>query len=125
MYNQREEYAKNSLYLGHLFGGVTTVEAITYAGLRLRFGELSPQTSSFIHFSLLGFLSVTLISYSYYFGFKNGRQVHHPEINRLILESDEESSVKKNVPPNSPSSVNSDGYQYEIINKDQEHFKAY
>lgn len=122
MYNQREEHAKNSLYLGHLFGGVTAVEALTYAGLRLSFGELSPQTSSFIHFSLLGFLSVTLISYSYYFGFKNGSQVQNSESNLSIIEPDEEESfIKKDAPPNSPSS---DHENYEILDNDINHFKA-
>ncbi len=139
MSHHQEDYAKNTLYLGHFFGGVSTVGTMTYWGFRLALGELSAQASSFIGFSLWSCVSASLMSYAYYFGYQSGKQVQNPEMQRMIIELEKknrlieeyksqqdkiEALYYQEAHPNSPTSTNLDIESYEILSSDEKHFKA-
>lgn len=139
MSHHKEEHEKNTLYLGHFFSCATAVGSMTFLGVRLKFAELSPQTSSFIGFSLWSCFSASLMSYAYYFGYQNGKQLQNPEIQRMMIELhkknqliDEYKSQLDKLEileleiahPNTPTSIHSDTESYEILSNDEKHFKA-
>lgn len=139
MFNH-EDISKNSLYLGHFFGGTTFFSGLAYLGLRFTLGKLSSQTNPYIYLSLFGSLSASLVAYAYHFGYQKAYQTQDQEIIRLMNEIHKKNSIiedcrrkldnleildNENFHPNSPTSVHSDTESYEILTKEYDsHFKA-